>query len=76
MRYAGITDTQPKVAYTMKEVAATLGVGEKTVRHLIQRGDMPAVQISPRRIIIPASSLAGWLVRRAAQDSTQKSREL
>ena len=54
-----------KDAYTIKEVAQRLGVAEATVRKLIRTGDMPSIQISQRRIIIPVSCFTDWLERRA-----------
>lgn len=49
-------------AYSVKEAAERLGINADTVRMLIDRGDLHAVQTSPGgRVLIPAWSIARWL---------------
>ena len=57
-----------KVALSMKEVAQALGVAEHTVRRLVRDGELPAIRISERRIIIPAEALNNWLSAKADAD--------
>lgn len=57
-----------KVALSMKEVARVLGVAEHTVRRLVRDGELPAIRISERRIIIPAEALNNWLSSKADAD--------
>lgn len=46
--------------YTPKEVAALLKVSDDTVLDLIDRGDLPALRISPRIIRIPIVAFDLW----------------
>jgi excisionase family DNA binding protein len=48
---------------TVKEVAALLGVDEKTVRRKIAAGQSPAVQLGGRRspVRVPLNELQRWL---------------
>lgn len=57
-----------KVALSMKEVAQALGIAEHTVRRLVRTGELPAIRISERRIIIPAEALNNWLSAKADAD--------
>jgi excisionase family DNA binding protein len=51
---------------TVAQVASLLGLDEKTVRHKIARGEVPAVQLGGRRapVRIPAAELGAWLETR------------
>jgi excisionase family DNA binding protein len=56
----------PRLAYSVKEAAEILGVSDKTIRRLVDRGLLkPSRAI--RHLLIPASSLQRFL-----QDTTAK----
>lgn len=46
--------------YTPKEVADLLRVSDDTVLDLIERGDLPALRISPRIIRVPIAAFDLW----------------
>lgn len=52
----------PDPLLSVPVVAARLGVCEKTVRRLMSSGRLEYVRVSPRRVAIPASSVAAFLV--------------
>jgi excisionase family DNA binding protein len=49
-----------RVAYSMSEAAASLGVSLSTVKNLIAQGRLKTARIG-RRVLIPASSLESLL---------------
>lgn len=49
-----------RLAYNIKEAAASLGVSARTIVREIQRGRLSAVRIG-RRVVIPAQALAEFL---------------
>lgn len=49
-----------KLYYTPKEVAAALSVSDDAVLDLINRGDLPALRVSPRIIRIPIAAFDLW----------------
>jgi excisionase family DNA binding protein len=57
------TIVQHRELLTVLEVAERLRVSEKTVRRLIERGELPAIQSGGkgRAVRIDAHELAGWL---------------
>ena len=58
---------------TVREVAAFLRVGVRTLYHAIRRGEFPAVRIG-RRILIVKSMLAAFLDVEAAVERAMKTR--
>lgn len=52
-----------RVAWSVDEAAAALGLHPKTVRDLIAQGELPASRIG-RRVLVRASDLDAMLVRR------------
>jgi excisionase family DNA binding protein len=57
------TSSPERAFLTVREVATRLGVGEKKIRRLIARGELPAVQLGSRRtaVRIAESELDAWL---------------
>jgi excisionase family DNA binding protein len=53
----------PRPLITVAQVAALLGVNEKTVRRKIAAGEIPAVQLGGRRapLRIPVDKLEEWV---------------
>lgn len=54
-----------KLAYSVQEAAAALGVNVNAVYNLSHRRDFPAVRIG-NRILIPKENLARWLDAQAS----------
>ena len=62
------TESQPRaavsderLAYTMKEAAAVLGVSYHSILRLIQRGKLKACTAIPRRPLIPKTEILRML---------------
>lgn len=55
-----------RLAYTVQETAASLGVSTDLVRDLIDRGELNAVRAGRRRLI-RAESLELWMERNTEQ---------
>ena len=55
-----------KLAYSITEAAAVLGVSRGTVYTLIHRDDFPKLKIGSRTLI-PCARLAEWIEAQAAQ---------
>ena len=49
-----------KLYYTPKEVAAALAISDDAVLDLIDRGELPALRVSPRIIRIPIAAFDLW----------------
>ncbi len=49
-----------KLYYTPKEVADALDISDDTVLKLIDRGDLPALRVSPRITRIPIAAFELW----------------
>ena len=56
-----ITEPSKKNYLSVKETSNELGVSIQSVYILCKNKDFPAVRISPRRIVIPATELAEWM---------------
>jgi excisionase family DNA binding protein len=41
----------PKLALSLPDAAHSLGVSERTIRRLVEKGDLPSVRIGGRRLI-------------------------
>lgn len=52
-----------KVAYSIHEVAAVLGISVPVAYELARRPGFPAIRVSERRIIVPARALEAWMLR-------------
>ena len=50
----------PRLYYTPKEVAETLGISDDAVLDLINRGDLPGLRVSPRITRIPIAAFDRW----------------
>jgi len=48
---------QHKLAISVREASARLGISEGTTWAMIRAGRMPSVRISPRRVVIPVAAL-------------------
>ena len=57
---------QPKV-YTVKEVADLLKVSQGTVRNMIDEGQLYALRLHVRRIVVPKWAVDDLLARPASQ---------
>lgn len=57
-----------KIAYSVDEMAAVLGISRPVAYDLANRADFPAVRISPRRIVVPIDALAAWLNQQAEKE--------
>lgn len=49
-----------RLYYTPKEVAEVLRISDDAVLDLVDRGDLPALRVSPRIIRIPAAGFDLW----------------
>ena len=54
-----------RLAYTVPELAAVLGIGRNTAYDLVAREDFPSIKVSDRRIVIPADGLKLWLAQQS-----------
>jgi excisionase family DNA binding protein len=52
--------------YSIAEVARILGVGRTSVRRLMHSGQLPYLQVSPRRLVIRECDLEKFLARLAS----------
>ena len=50
-----------RLAYTVREFAALLGVSEDTVYEGVREGRIPHVRPTPGRIVIPKRAADAWL---------------
>ncbi len=55
------SETVKRDYYSVEQTAKELGVSAQSVYQLCKTKDFPAVRISPRRIVIPATELAEWM---------------
>lgn len=63
--------TPEPLAYRLKEVARLLGLSQRTVWGLADRGEIPCVRLGDGRrktLLFPAKALEAWLLERASQD--------
>ena len=49
-----------RMAISVDEAAAALGIGRNTAYEICRRGDMPCVRIG-RRLVVPLGALESWL---------------
>jgi excisionase family DNA binding protein len=50
---------------TVAEVAAMLRINQQTVRNTIERGELAAVRVGPRRVRVRKSALDAWIAESA-----------
>lgn len=55
-----------KLVLTTQELAEVLGICRPSAYELMNQADFPAVQISPRRKVVPYDALKTWLAQQAA----------
>ena len=53
----------PARALTVREAAERLAVDPKTIRRLVQNGELRAVRVGSRSVRIPASDIDAFLTR-------------
>lgn len=54
-----------KLVYDAKELAAVLGICLPRAYDLMRSRDFPAIQVTPRRRVVPRAALEDWLQRQA-----------
>lgn len=59
-----------KIAYTVKEAAAALGVGPNAIYTMARRADFPAVK-KGKQILIPVKLFQEWFERQVGTDVLQ-----
>jgi excisionase family DNA binding protein len=52
-----LPDPSSKPTLTVREAAEIVGIGAQTYYEGAARGNLPAVRISPRRIVVPTAKL-------------------
>ncbi len=58
---------EPVLVYTVKEVAVRLKCSEGTVRNMIDEGQLYAVRLHARRLVVPRWALEDLLARPTSQ---------
>lgn len=61
------TSGEPVLVFTVKEVAARLKCSEGTVRNMIDEGQLFAVRLHVRRLVVPRWAVEDLLARPTAQ---------
>ena len=59
-----------KLAISVVEAARLLSISKSTAYSLIQQGQLPAIRITAKRLIVPVKALEAWL--QAQSGSTTK----
>ncbi len=54
----------PPRLLSLAEVAANLTIGIRTLKAIIARGDLPVVQVAPRRVAVRAEDLEAYVQSR------------
>lgn len=57
---------------SVAEAARECGISTTLAYRLIERGDMPAVRLGDRRLVVPRRELEEWLGDRARADQEQR----
>ncbi|WP_041458719.1 excisionase family DNA-binding protein [Ammonifex degensii] len=52
-----------RIAYSIPEFAAAVGLGKSLIYELVKRGEIPSIRVG-RRILIPRSAAEEWLRRK------------
>ena len=61
-----------KIALSVDDLAAELGISRPTAYELIKRDDFPSVRVSERRILIPVEPLKEWLSKEAKKERRER----
>ena len=56
-----MTQKIDKLSYSVRELAATLGIGMNSAYALVHREGFPAIWLTPKKCIVPADGLQKWL---------------
>lgn len=62
-----VADSEP-ILLRVREVALLLGLGESTVKAMMQRGELPVVRCG-RAVRIPRGELEAWVAQRTERAS-------
>ncbi len=54
------------LTYTVPEAAALLGISAWSYYEGIKRGDLPALRLTPRRLVVPKVALEALLTQKGA----------
>ncbi|MEX0990644.1 MAG: helix-turn-helix domain-containing protein [Actinomycetota bacterium] len=54
-------DLADRATITIPEVASLLGIGVRQAYAAAARGDIPAIRIGDRRLIVPTCALVRWM---------------
>lgn len=57
-----------RIALSVEQAAAALGIGRSLAYELVRRGELPSVQLGRRRVI-PRELLTSWLESRATTNN-------
>ena len=60
--------TTKKLVLDTSELAETLGICMPRAYELMRSIDFPAIQVSPRRRVVPRAALEKWLMQQASRD--------
>lgn len=66
-----VTPTAEVLALRPRDAARALGISERCLWSLTQRGEVPHVKIGGRLVLYPRAALADWLDRAAKQTAQQ-----
>lgn len=61
-----------KLVLSVQELASVLGICKPRAYELMNSADFPAIQISPRRKVVPRDALETWLAQQAAHGAKAK----
>ncbi len=61
-----------KLVLSVQELASVLGICKPRAYELMNSADFPAIQISPRRKVVPRDALETWLAQKAAHGAKAK----
>ena len=57
-----------RLAYSIEDGAAQLGIGRTLMFDLVRRGSVPSIKVGKRRLI-PARALSEWVERQQAEQA-------
>ncbi len=50
-----------RLTYTVEEAASLLGISRGLAYEMVRQGDLPALRLGQRRLLVPVASLEEWL---------------
>ena len=62
----------PKLAFSIREAAASLSLSERTVEEMAKRGEIPSFR-QGRRVLVPVDGLRQWVKEATERDPVQVS---